>query len=212
MLVERYTVPNGTASAELVIKNSRFIGTVGRAQDAAAARAFIASVAQSYADASHNAWAFRLQQGPQGEIGFSDDGEPGGTAGRPMLAVLDGSGLCQVAAVGTRYFGGIKLGTGGLVRAYGACVRAALAALPTLAMVLYHTVRVTVDYASYGPLSYQLPRLGVKIEEALFAEQVSLTIAAPTAACEDVAKMLQEMTNGQTIIARWSGHRYDPAT
>ncbi|MEN6479263.1 MAG: YigZ family protein [Anaerolineales bacterium] len=210
MLVERYQVPNGTAAAELVIKNSRFIGTVGRAQDTAAARVFVAGVAQRYPDASHHAWAYRLSDGPQGEIGSSDDGEPGGTAGRPMLAVLEGAGLVQVAAVGTRYFGGIKLGTGGLVRAYSACIRAALAELPTLTLVLRHTVRITCDYAAYGPLSYRLPRLGVSIEDVLFTDHVALTLVAPSTAREEVARIVQEVTNGRTIIARWTGYRYDP--
>ncbi len=211
MLVERYAVPIGVASAELVIKNSRFIGTVGRAHDATAAREFVAHVRQMHPDASHNAWAYRLHEGPQGDFAFSDDGEPGGTAGRPMLAVLEGSGLCEVAAVGTRYFGGIKLGTGGLVRAYSACVREALARVSRLDMVLHHTVRITVDYSAYGPLSYQLPRLGVKLEETDFAERVTFTLAAPEHALAQVATVVQEETGGKTIISSWSGYRYDPA-
>ncbi|MGI6375522.1 MAG: IMPACT family protein [Anaerolineae bacterium] len=211
MSVERYTIPSGIASAELVIKHSRFIGTVGPAPDAEVARAFVADVARRYADASHNAWAYRISAGPQGDIGSSDDGEPGGTAGRPMLAVLDGSGLIQVVAVGTRYFGGIKLGTGGLVRAYSACVRQALAELPTTDMVLHHTTHVEVDYGVYGPLSYQLPQLGVKMEDIVFADRVSLTLAAPTPSLEPVAALLQELTNGQVMLTAWSGSRYDPA-
>jgi uncharacterized YigZ family protein len=211
MLAERYAIPNGVATAELIIKNSRFIGTVGRASAAEMARAFVAAVSQTYAGASHNAWAYRLQGGPQGEIGSSDDGEPGGTAGRPMLAVLEGSGLHEVVAVGTRYFGGIKLGTGGLVRAYSGCVREALAALPTQEMVLHHTARVEVDYAVYGQLAYHLPRLGVKVEKPSFTDRVSLTLVAPSEALGEIARLLQELTNGQIILSHWNGHRYDPS-
>ncbi|NLX36411.1 MAG: DUF1949 domain-containing protein [Chloroflexi bacterium] len=215
MRPERYTVPNGVASAELVIKNSRFIGTVGPAHDAEAARGFVTETARHYYDASHNAWAFRIATGPQGEVGFSDDGEPGGTAGRPMLAILDGSGLSQVVAVGTRYFGGTKLGTGGLVRAYSACVREALAGLCTIDMVLHHLARIEIDYGAYGPLSYQLPQLGVKIEDVAYADRVSLTLAAPSKSRAATASLLQELTNGQIMLAElteWSATRYDPAS
>lgn len=209
MHVTCFTVPDGVASTASIVKNSRFIGTLGRAEDPDAARAFVAAVSQSYADASHNAWAFRIGPGPQAELGFSDDGEPGGTAGRPMLAMLEGSGLCQVVAVGTRYFGGTKLGTGGLVRAYGGCVRDTLAVLPTIQMVLHHTVQLQVDYAVYGQLCYHLPRLGVKIENPQFTDTITLTLAAPTGARDETASLLQELTNGQTIITAWTGHRYD---
>jgi putative IMPACT (imprinted ancient) family translation regulator len=128
-----------------------------------------------------------------------------------MLAMLEGSNLHEVVAVGTRYFGGIKLGTGGLVRAYGGCVREALAALPTLTMVLHHIARVEVDYSMYGPLTYHLPRLGVKVEEPVFTDRVALTLAAPPAALDEVAGLLQELTNGQITLTHWSGHRYDVA-
>jgi len=113
--------------------------------------------------------------------------------------------------VGTRYFGGVKLGVGGLVRAYSGCIRQALAELPTIEMVLHHTARVEMDYAVYGQLAYHLPRLGVKIEEPLFTDRVTLTLAAPSVALDETARLLQELTNGQIILTRWSGHRYDPS-
>ncbi|MBN1151873.1 MAG: YigZ family protein, partial [Dehalococcoidia bacterium] len=126
----RLAIPDGEASAEIVVKNSIFIGTVAHAQDAEQARAHVTRVTERYPAANHHAWAFVISGGPQAEIGSSDDGEPGGTAGRPMLAGLQGQGLVQAVAVGTRFFGGIKLGTGGLVRAYSDCVRQALQQLP----------------------------------------------------------------------------------
>ena len=208
--VERYRVPAGVARSESVIKNSTFIGTVGRAEDVAAAEALIARVRAEFPDASHNAWAYRLTAGPQGLIGSSDDGEPGGTAGRPMLAVLEGSGLLEIVAVGTRYFGGTKLGTGGLVRAYSGVVREALTELPVEERVLHHLARITVDYGLYGNLQDLLPRQGVTMEDLQFAERVSMLLGVPYDRWDAVARLLGELTNGAIALDRCRvGERYD---
>lgn len=207
--ITRYRVPSGTAEAELVVKNSIFIGTAGPAPSAEAAQAFIDAVRAAYPDANHHAWAYRIEGGPQGEIGSSDDGEPGGTAGRPMLAILEGSGICEIVVVGTRYFGGIKLGTGGLVRAYGAAAREALKELPTEERVLHLLADLTVDYALYGNLRYLFPQQGVRIEEETFAERVTLRIAVPAEAFDEVSESLQELTNGEVRLPeRVAGQRY----
>jgi uncharacterized YigZ family protein len=195
-----YRVPAGRAVAELIVKNSTFVATVDRASDVAAAQAFIAELKARYADANHNASAFRITGGPQALIGSSDDGEPGGTAGRPMLAVLEGSGLCQVVAVVTRYFGGVKLGTGGLVRAYGGAVREALAALPTREYLLHHVVDLTSDYALYGKLKYLLPQQGVRILDETFGATVGLRIAVPHGVFPELYVLLRELSNGQIAL------------
>lgn len=195
-----YRVAAGEAQSEVVIKNSVFIGTLGQAEDVAQAQAYIARVRERYADANHNAWAYRISAGPQGLIGSSDDGEPGGTAGRPMLAILEGSGICQVVAVVTRYFGGVKLGTGGLVRAYGGAVREALPMLPTRELVLHYQARFAVDYALYGNLRYLLPRQGVKIVAEAFAADVTLDLALPHDRLDALAEQLRELTNGQVRL------------
>ncbi len=127
---DRYPIPAARARAELVIERSRFVCTVSRAESPDAAHAFIKEMQGEFANATHNCWAFVA--GPPGStarIGMSDDGEPHGTAGRPMLTVLMHSGVGEIAAVVTRYYGGTKLGTGGLVRAYSAAVQEALARL-----------------------------------------------------------------------------------
>jgi len=111
--VVRYRIPFATSQSELVVRKSVFIGTLTHASNVQAAQDFVAQMQEQYANANHNAWAYKIGGFPQAIIGSSDDGEPGGTAGRPMLAVLEGSDLCEIAAVVTRYFGGIKLGTGG---------------------------------------------------------------------------------------------------
>ncbi|MHB1318871.1 MAG: IMPACT family protein, partial [Anaerolineae bacterium] len=145
--LQRFTVADGVASAEVIIKNSVFIGTVAPAQDETEAHTQIEHVRARYPDANHHAWAYIITGGAQAEIGSSDDGEPGGTAGRPMLAVLEGRGILQAVAIGTRYFGGTKLGTGGLVRAYSECIRRALTDLPVAQMMYYHRAALSVEYA-----------------------------------------------------------------
>ena len=207
----RYIVPANQARAEIEVKRSVFIATIGHTPTLADVHAFVADVSALYADANHSAWAFRLESGPQGAIGSSDDGEPGGTAGRPILAVLEGRDLCQVTAVVTRYFGGTKLGTGGLVRAYGGATREALKELSVTEMVLHSLAHITVDYALYGTLKYQLPQQGVRIAQERFADRAELEILVPCGHTEMIERMLQEMTNGQIDSDKlWRGHRYLP--
>jgi uncharacterized YigZ family protein len=208
--VERYRVPVGEARSESVIKNSTFIGSIGHAEDMGAAEAFIVRVRREFPDASHHAWAYHITGGPQALIGSSDDGEPGGTAGRPMLAVLEGSGLAEVVAVGTRYFGGTKLGPGGLVRAYSGVVREALAALPTEERVLHRLARIRADYALFGHLQYLLPKQGVRIEGEDYTERVSMVLAVPYDRWGAVARLLSELTSGGIDLTRCQvGARYD---
>ncbi len=130
MSAARYPIPAQTTRVELRIVNSRFITTIGEARSAEEARAFIDAVRAEFADATHNVYAFRVGYGGSVTEGMSDDGEPSGTAGRPALAVLRGADVGDVVVVITRYFGGTRLGTGGLVRAYTQAVQEALAALP----------------------------------------------------------------------------------
>src|SRR4051812_21661975 len=120
MTRERYPIPAARHRAELTIERSRFICTIAHAAEPDDAHAFIREMNAEFGDATHNCWAFVA--GPPGDtnrIGMSDDGEPHGTAGRPMLTVLTHSGVGDIVAVVTRYYGGTKLGTGGLVKAYG---------------------------------------------------------------------------------------------
>ena len=198
--VTRLHIPAARADAELIIKNSTFIGTVGHAPDVAAAQQFISELKSRYSDASHNASAFAVTSGPQAIIGSSDDGEPGGTAGRPMLAILQGSGLVQAVAVVTRYYGGTKLGTGGLVRAYGAAVREALATLPTVELLLHQVARLRCDYGLLGKLQYLLPQHAVRTLAEQFDQAVELQIAIPYPRRDEIATLLLELSNGQIAL------------
>jgi len=196
----RYRVPAGEAQSEFTIKNSTFIGNVGRAPDVATAQAFVACIRAAYPDAHHHAWAFKIGAGPRTQSGSSDDGEPGGTAGRPMLAVLEGSGLSDVVVVGTRYFGGIKLGPGGLVRAYSSAAREALKTLATAECALYRLARLSLDYALYHQLLRLLPRYKAQVREARFAEQVTVVLAMPYERAQELDAALEELSNGQIVL------------
>ena len=121
-----YVIPAETIRAELVIHRSRFIATIGMAESVETAREFIARIRAEMPDATHHVYAFRVGFGSSVQEGLSDDGEPAGTSGKPAMAVLRGADIGDVVLVVTRYFGGIKLGTGGLVRAYSSAAKAAI--------------------------------------------------------------------------------------
>ncbi|MBM3279592.1 MAG: YigZ family protein [Candidatus Handelsmanbacteria bacterium] len=141
-----HLVPGGESRTELRIGNSRFIGTAGPAATVGEVRALLARLRGEFPDASHHAYAFAVGVGARQTHGMRDDGEPSGTAGRPMLAVVQGSGLGDVVVVATRYFVGSKLGTGGLVRAYSGTAKAVLAFLATSEKVATASVQFSLPY------------------------------------------------------------------
>ncbi|MCG7568017.1 YigZ family protein [Pseudoalteromonas sp. CnMc7-15] len=155
--MSEYSYPSEPLSYEEEIKKSTFIVHVAHTPDISAAKDFIADINRRYPDARHNCWA-HVAGAPGGShvYGFSDDGEPNGTAGKPMLNVLQGSGLGEICAVTTRYFGGIKLGTGGLVRAYGGTLNNALAQLVTQVKVPSVVLIGDSDYALQGVIEQRL--------------------------------------------------------
>ncbi len=199
--MDRYLVPQGTSQAELVIKGSRFIGTLAPAADAKVAAAFVDEMRQRYADATHNAWAYRVPSTPQPQVAFSDDGEPGGTAGRPMLSMLAGADLYEAVVVGTRYFGGTKLGTGGLVRAYGSAARAAIDHAPLATKVLHTVAEIRVPYPLYGLLRHQIERHSARILDEAFAQEISVTLAVPKAFLASLSTELRDLSSGSIALA-----------
>jgi uncharacterized YigZ family protein len=151
MTRQTYHIPKSTVSYQESIKRSRFIAHIAHTPDVSSARAFIAEIKDKYADAGHNCWAYIAGRPDDGQVlGFSDDGEPNGTAGKPMLNVLMGSGIGEITAVVTRYFGGIKLGIGGLVRAYGGTLNNALHELETGEKIPEVYVSGISDYSHQG--------------------------------------------------------------
>jgi uncharacterized YigZ family protein len=171
----RQLIPAEETAAEIRVANSRFIATIAPAFSVDKARAFIKRMKTEYSDANHNVPAFVVGHGASVTSHSSDDGEPSGTAGRPALTVLQGSGLGDAAVVVTRYFGGTKLGTGGLVRAYGDAVRAVLAAVPKAEKIATNSVEFTVSYSLLDRILILIDEHAGQILGKDFAADVTLT-------------------------------------
>jgi uncharacterized YigZ family protein len=193
-----YRIPARVHRVEETIQRSRFITTVGRAPDADAAHSFIATIRDEFPDATHNCWAFVA--GPPGtttHIGMSDDGEPHGTAGRPMLTTLLHADVGEIVAVCTRYFGGVKLGTGGLSRAYSGGVKLALEALPTEQRVERVSVGVTVGYADVDALQRLVDEMGILIEDEEYGADVRYRLGVPAPDVEALRDRVADLTRGE---------------
>ena len=201
MTAGRYHIPAGAVRVEEEIKRSRFITSLAPAPTVEAARALIAAVSAEFADANHNCWAYVV--GPPcstSQVGMSDDGEPHGTAGRPMLNVLLHSGVGDIAAVVTRYFGGTLLGTGGLVKAYSGGVQLALASLPTVERVPRAEVTVVVGYSAVTPLQRLLPQYEVEILNQEFETDATFHLRLPQERLAAFSAAVVELTNGQALV------------
>lgn len=190
-----YQVLGEDAEAEIVVKKSRFLAHLTRTGTEEEAQDYIRRMKKQYWDAKHNCSAFVI--GPKNELSrCSDDGEPSGTAGRPMLEVLTGSGLHDTAAVVTRYFGGVLLGTGGLVRAYQGALREALAKARILTMRLCVPVELEIPYTLLGRVQNLLDKEKI-VPEIAYAEKVRLKALIPASEKERVLQALRNETNGE---------------
>ncbi len=198
---ERYPIPAGLHRVEEEINRSRFITTVACTPTVEVARAFVEQVRAEFADATHNCWAYLAgPPGSTGQMGYSDDGEPHGTAGKPMFTVLQHSGLGDISAVVTRYFGGILLGKGGLVRAYSGGVKLALATLPRAMHVPKADLLVVIDYASVTPMQRLLPEFEAEVQSEKYGADVTYHLRLPEEHATALQQRLMEMTNGQVLI------------
>jgi uncharacterized YigZ family protein len=198
----RYQVPApGAHLTETTVRRSRFLTELARAATPQAAKDFVTSVRAERPDATHHCWAFVA--GPPGstaQIGMSDDGEPHGTAGRPILNVLLHSGVGDVVAVVTRYFGGVKLGTGGLARAYAGSAAEALATLPTVEKVELVRVRVTIPFASLDGVHRALGALGAAETDATYGEDATLDAALAPESVDELADQVAAITAGRGSV------------
>jgi uncharacterized YigZ family protein len=193
----RYYIPAREARIEMIVVNSRFIASAAPAFTVDEARAFIDRVREEYDDASHNVPAFVIGRGSSVTAHCTDDGEPSGTAGRPALAVLQGSGIGDVVVVVTRYFGGTKLGTGGLVRAYGDAVREVLKVLPLAEKVPTQTLMLAVPYSLFERIRLLVEAHHGEMLDETFGADVTVTVRF---AREDVAPFqdaVQELSAGR---------------
>jgi uncharacterized YigZ family protein len=172
-----YLIPVQAASFEEEIKKSVFITYLAHTPSIEAAKAFVEQIKAKHADARHNCWGFVAGR-PEDSMkwGFSDDGEPSGTAGKPILAQLSGSGVGEITAVVTRYSGGIKLGTGGLVKAYGGGVQQALKLLQTIEKKITTELLLELDYGFMPIAQSLLPQFGAQEVSADYSESVKMVV------------------------------------
>lgn len=188
--LESYKIIENGGVGEIEEKKSRFIAHVAAVNTEEEALAFIEEKKKQFWDARHNCYAYVLGEQAQ-TMRFSDDGEPSGTAGRPILEVLVGSGIRNLVVVVTRYFGGTLLGTGGLVRAYTKAAQAGLAASEVRTMCCGYEMTIVTDYNGIGKVQYLFGARGIPIGEADYGEQVTILVNVP---CEDKDAVINEIT------------------
>ncbi len=202
----RYKTIAKAATAEYVDRRSRFIGAVCPVTTEQEALDFIAAKKKEHWDARHNVYAYVLREG--GVSRFSDDNEPQGTAGLPTLEVLQKQGLTDCVVVVTRYFGGILLGTGGLVRAYSQSAALAVAEAGVIERRLCAYGEITCDYAQYGFLQSLIPECGGKVDNATFESTVTVSLHLPIEAVDAFQKQLTDRSCG-SLVFHPLDERYD---
>ena len=198
-----YTVPAHQVEVEEVIRRSRFVTSLGRATSRAEALAFVQGIRDRHPRATHHCWAFNAgAPSSTTHVGMSDDGEPHGTAGRPMLTVLLNSDVGEVVAACARYYGGTKLGTGGLARAYASGVKRALEACSRTGKVETVPVRVLVTYDAAAHVERVFKALDATITARDFAAAVRYRVLVPRGRRSELATAVADVTAGRGIVTR----------
>ena len=194
-----YFVPTGASETELVEKRSRFLGHVWPVESEEEARARIEEIRKKHYDARHHCWCYRIREG--GVERYSDDGEPQGTAGQPMLNVFQREGVTNVCCVVTRYFGGILLGAGGLTRAYSKGARDALAAAGVATMGLWARVRLSCPYPLFERVKLEIAAADGILDDMDYGADVTLTVSLPSERRETLQGRLTELSAGGLTLA-----------
>ena len=202
-----YYIPSGAGEAELTEKRSRFLGHVRPVETEDEARAFIAEMKKKYYDARHNCWCYLIRGGPER---YSDDGEPQGTAGIPMLEVFRREGVTNAVCVVTRYFGGVLLGTGGLLRAYTQSAKDALDAAGISVVRRWLEARVPCPYAMLERLKLETAGFGGAVSDVEYGAQVTLSVLLPEERAEEFRARVFELGAG-SIEAQITGESFRPA-
>lgn len=203
-----FLCPKTEASAEIVAKRSRFIGRVSPAFSPEEAEAFIARVKAEHSTARHNVWAYCVGPGTPIER-LSDDGEPRGTAGYPVLEVFKKRGVRNIVCVVTRYFGGILLGAGGLLRAYGQAASAALDAAGVATHSYHDILTAVLEYDQYGRVQRELEGRNITIQSVDFTDKVKVTALVRPGDLDMIKARLRDLTSGSAVIGVQEG-RYIP--
>ena len=205
-----YTTLEGAGKDEFEERRSVFIGHATHIENEEEAMAFIKQIQKEHADATHNVWAYRLSGGTSTEQAarYSDDGEPQGSSGLPTLEAIRKKGVFDAVVVTTRYFGGILLGVGGLIRAYSHAASIALDAARIITYEKYTEFLLETTYSDYQIILQELPRFGVLTDESEFTDRVTLTLAVKATRYAELCERLSELTNGQVFLLE-SGTRFD---
>lgn len=194
-----YKTVKGYGESEIIISKSRFITYVERAESEEEAIAFIDKIKKMHANATHNCSCYMIGEHDQVQKA-NDDGEPSGTAGVPMLEVLKKQGLKDTVVVVTRYFGGIKLGGGGLIRAYGKATTEGLRAAQVVERKLHHIMKISIDYNWLGKVENEVRNSYYNLRDIQYTEGVDLYVYVEKAEVEQFTNWVTELTNGQGII------------
>ena len=197
--MEQYLIPAKEGASEYIEKKSRFLGLIVPVTTEAEARAQLDAVKKREYDARHNCWAYILHSGQKR---YSDDGEPQGTAGQPILNVLEREGVQDVLCVVTRYFGGILLGTGGLCRAYTKAAKDALGDAGISELRPWSVLRLDCPYALFERVKLELEKRGGMVISSEYGAQIALTAALPEPGEAVFAKALQELSAGSLVPER----------
>ena len=203
---ELYITLEKEASASFTEKKSEFIGYACPCRTEQEALDFIAKIRKKHADARHNVYAYQIKE--NNIMRFSDDGEPQGTAGMPVLDIIRKTGFTDACIVVTRYFGGILLGTGGLVRAYSHAAKLAAEAAHIITYERFITCEIICDYTDYDKIRAAFPSWGLLTDDTAFAADVTLRLAVRAPEYENFCAALVELTNGAVLIEE-TGDRFD---
>ena len=195
--MEEYLVPTQYGEDEFVEKKSRFIGRIWPVETEEAALEAIQAMKKQHYDATHNCWAYIIKDGA---VRFSDDGEPGGTAGMPMLQVLQREGLYNVVCVVTRYFGGILLGAGGLTRAYSKGAKDALIASGIAVMGAWARVKVPCTYPLFQRVKLEIESANGVVDDVQYGADVVLAVSLPAEQTEGLQRRLTELSAGGIAV------------
>lgn len=197
---ESYTTVKNSAAAEITEKRSRFIASVRPVSNEAEALEFLNGLKQKYWNATHNVYAYIIEE--NNIMRYSDDGEPGGTAGLPVLEILKKECLTNIIVVVTRYFGGVLLGTGGLVHAYSKSAKAGVEAAGITEMILCRRIDAEVDYTFLGKLQNELSkRSDVICGDALYTDKVSVPVYVPVQSADRFCAAITDKLNGQISLS-----------
>jgi uncharacterized YigZ family protein len=197
---DEYLTAKGPGQAESKVRGSRFIATLAPVRTEDAARGFVQGIVRRYHDASHHPFAYRVGLGQDAVARCSDAGEPSGTAGRPILEAIAGSGLTDVVVVVTRYFGGVKLGTGGLARAYRQCAARALNSAESVRKVLAREVCLRFPYELTRNVRKIVAQHQARIVGQEYGEETRLAVAVPESKFDALREALQVVGRGRIVL------------